>query len=141
MKLTRLTSCALALLLLVAPAAGQAAEAGVDQALQVFVIKVKTLRLIKRRDPAWIAVSRHIGFRSFIPIHPEPLQAFQDAQNRLVSAVAKLVGVLNPEQEMAAKPASQRPIEKGGAGAADVEGAGGRRGEAGGHAGTHQRVG
>ena len=44
---------------------------------------------------------------------------------------ARLVGVLDPQQELAAMVAGEQPVEQGGAGAADMEEAGRRGREAG----------
>src|SRR3989449_4864252 len=64
-----------------------------------------------------------------VPVEAEPAQAVEDDAGVLVRG-AFLVGVFDAEQELAARVAGEQPVEEGGAGAADVEVARGRRGEA-----------
>ena len=65
-----------------------------------------------------------------VPIELQPLQAVEDRRNRgLRRALA--IGVLDPQQHLAAGFPGIEPIEQSGAGAADMEEAGGRGGEAG----------
>src|SRR6266571_3757950 len=70
-----------------------------------------------------------------VPIEAEPSEAVEDHFGVLLGG-ALPVGVFDAQQELAARVAGVQPVEEGGAGAADVEVAGGRRGEAdaGGHA-------
>src|SRR5690606_23666675 len=63
-----------------------------------------------------------------VPVEPEPLHAFEDRARRLVGG-ARLVRVLDAQQELAAELAGEEPVEERGAGAADVEVAGGAGGE------------
>jgi hypothetical protein len=64
----------------------------------------------------------------FVPVEAKPLETFEDRARALVGA-ARLVGVLDAKQELAAKVPGVKPIEESGPGAADVEIAGRRRGE------------
>ena len=60
----------------------------------------------------------------------EPAEAVEDRLQRL-GAVALGVGVVDAQDELAAVPAREQPVEQGGADAADVQVAGRARGEAG----------
>jgi hypothetical protein len=76
----------------------------------------------------------------FVPVEPEPAQPLEDGARGLVGG-AGLVGVLDAEQELAAELAGEEPVEERGAGAADVEVAGGRGGETEARADTEVRNG
>ena len=73
-----------------------------------------------------------------VPIEAEPGEAVEDDLGVLVGR-ALLVGVFDAEQELAAHPARVQPIEERGAGAADVQIAGGRGGEADANGGFRHR--
>src|SRR5882757_1762797 len=65
-----------------------------------------------------------------VPIELEPLQTVENGGNsRFGRSLA--IGVLDPQQHLAAALFGIEPVEQRGAGAADVEKAGGRGGEAG----------
>jgi hypothetical protein len=63
-----------------------------------------------------------------VPVEPEPGEPVEDHVDRFLGR-ARLVGVLDPEQRLAAVVAGVEPGEQPGAGVADVEEAGGRRRE------------
>src|SRR5262249_54872511 len=67
--------------------------------------------------------------RSLVPVHPEPFHAIDDDPDGLVRG-SRLVRVLDPENELSALMAREKPVEQGRADASDMEGAGGARGEA-----------
>ncbi|MEY9709268.1 hypothetical protein ABIF03_001410 [Bradyrhizobium elkanii] len=58
-----------------------------------------------------------------VPIELEPLQAVQDGVDRLLGR-AFTVGVLDPEQHLAAELPGIEPVEQRGAGTSDMEEAG-----------------
>src|SRR4029077_1659943 len=66
--------------------------------------------------------------RAFIPVEAQPKKAVDDALNEF-RLVALGVGVFDAEDHGAVLLNGIEPVEQGGAGAADVEVAGGRRGE------------
>ena len=78
--------------------------------------------------------------RLAVPVDPEPLERLEDLRDVLRRG-ALAVGVLDPQHQLLAlRPrhrslatTGEQPVVEGGAGAADVEGAGGRRGEADAH--------
>ena len=61
--------------------------------------------------------------RLAVPVDPEPAQRPLDLLDRLRDLAAR-VGVLDPQQALAAAPAREQPVEEEGADAADVEEAG-----------------
>src|SRR6476469_3279529 len=65
-----------------------------------------------------------------IPIEAEPRQAVEDRLDRRLGR-AGAVGVLDAQQVLAAMVLGEQPVEERGAGAADMEVAGRRGGEAG----------
>jgi len=65
-----------------------------------------------------------------VPIELQPLQAVQDGVDRLLGRTLA-VGVLDPEQHLAAELFGIEPVEQRGAGTPDMEEAGRRGGEAG----------
>ena len=67
--------------------------------------------------------------RRAVPVEPEPAQAGVDRLGRL-GGRAGAVGVLDPQQELAAGVPGVEPVEQRGAGAADMEIAGRRGREA-----------
>ena len=67
-----------------------------------------------------------------VPVEAEPAEGVLDLVDRLRD-LAQRVGVLDPEPELAALVAREEPVEEGGVDAADVEMAGGARGEADAH--------
>jgi hypothetical protein len=92
---------------------------------------------------------RHVGMaggagglehRRLVGREAEPGEALQDDVHGLLGA-ALAVGVLDAQEEGAAMVAGEEVVEQGGAGAADMEQAGGAGGEAGsdGHAGGVKR--
>ena len=60
-----------------------------------------------------------------VPVEVQPAHAFEDGRNCRLGG-ARLVGILDPKQELAAVVAGEEPVEQGGAGAPDVQEAGGR---------------
>ena len=66
---------------------------------------------------------------AFVPVQTEPFQTVIDDLHSL-DGVARLVGVLDPQDELAAGMPGVEPVEQGGARPADVQEAGGRGGEA-----------
>ena len=85
-----------------------------------------------------LRVTRGAGrleYRLFVAIQSEPVQAFEDHAGGFVGG-AFPVGVLHPQQKRAVVVAAIQEIEQRGAGAADMQQAGGAGGEAGayGHA-------
>ena len=70
--------------------------------------------------------------RLAVPVDPEPLERLEDLRD-VLGRGALAVGVLDPQHQLALVAAREQPVVEGGAGAADVEGAGGRRGEADAH--------
>ena len=65
-----------------------------------------------------------------VPIEAEPAQPVEDRVDRRLGR-ARLVGVLDPQQVLAAVVAGEQPVEQRGARAADMQEAGGRGREAG----------
>ena len=65
---------------------------------------------------------------ALVPVEAEPFQAVVDDLHG-VDGVAGLVGVLDAQDELAAVVPREEPVEQGGARPADVQKAGGRRGE------------
>ena len=65
-----------------------------------------------------------------VPIEAEPAHAVEDRVDRFVRR-ARLVGVLDPQQELAAVVAGEQPVEQRRARAADMQEAGGRGRKAG----------
>ena len=65
-----------------------------------------------------------------VPVEAEPAHPVEDRVDRRLGR-ARLVGILDPQQEAAAMVAGVEPVEQGGAGAADMEEAGRRGREAG----------
>ena len=78
---------------------------------------------------------RPADVRPLVPVEPEPLERVEDVADVLLGG-AVAVGVLDAEDERSAVMAREEPVEERGAGAADVEIAGGRRSEA--DAGSHR---
>ena len=72
---------------------------------------------------------RAADLRALVPVETEPAQAVENALDH-VRRRALDVGVLDAQDEDAAVPAREEPVEERGAGAADVQVAGGRRSEA-----------
>src|SRR5680860_971689 len=60
-----------------------------------------------------------------VPIELEPPQAVENGENGAFGG-ARLIGILDPEQHLAAFGFGIKPVEQGGASASDVEVAGGR---------------
>src|SRR4029077_13189825 len=63
--------------------------------------------------------------RTLGPLEAEPAQAVENAADHLVGRAFE-IGVFDPQHEHAAGAAGKEPVEQRGAGAADVEIAGGR---------------
>src|SRR5207244_12424132 len=79
-----------------------------------------------------LLVSLHPGAlerRLLVPVEAQPGETVEDDARVLVGGAGP-VGVLDAEQELTARVARVQPVEQGGTGAADVEVAGGRGGEA-----------
>ena len=74
-----------------------------------------------------------------VPGDAEPVEAVEDRLDRLLGG-ALAVGILDPQQHLAAAAARVEPIEQRRPRAADVEEAGGRGGEAGNDLGHLMRV-
>src|SRR5436190_24176940 len=83
---------------------------------------MKTLRLAVRPP-------RSADVRAFVPVEAEPAQIPQNARFRL-DGRALGVGVLDAEDECAAAPAREQPVEEGRTHAADVQMTGGAWSEA-----------
>ena len=79
-----------------------------EQAVDVLVVQVEALALAK-----W----------ALVKVDAQPLQVVEDGLGRLLGG-AFLVGVFKAEDKLAAVVAGEGPVEQGGAGAADVQGAG-----------------
>ena len=81
-----------------------------------------------------VALALEIGavvaalFAGLVPIQPQPVQPVEDDLDGF-GRVARVVGVLDAQDEFAAGVPGVEPVEERGAGAADVQKAGGRRGE------------
>ena len=84
-------------------------------------IAIEPLRLEIRRV-------RAADLRALVPIDPQPAQAIEDAGDHL-GLRALDVGVFDAQDERAAVTAGIQPVEESGARAADMQVAGGRRGE------------
>ena len=65
-----------------------------------------------------------------VPIEPEPAHPVEDRVDRRLGR-ARAVGILDPQQELAAVMAREQPVEQRGARAADMQKAGRRRREPG----------
>jgi hypothetical protein len=87
--------------------------------------------LLIARPPLRLIVGRvrTADVRAFVPIDAQPAEAVQDRGERFVD-VSLRVGVVDPQNELAAVPAGEQPVEERRAHAADVQIAGGARGEA-----------
>src|SRR5439155_26373045 len=72
--------------------------------------------------------ARALEHQLLVPVEAQPGEAVEDHLRVLVGG-ASLVGVLDAQQELAALVAGVQPVEQGGAGASDVEVAGGGGGE------------
>ena len=102
-------------------------------------------RQLARRDAQPDGILLHVGFAlfqqlighllmagepgaledgGFVPVESEPFEAVEDDLGVFVGGTC-LVGVFDPQQELPALAAGEEPVEEGGAGAADVEIAGG----------------
>src|SRR5665213_812796 len=64
-----------------------------------------------------------------VPIEREPFEPVEDGLNRF-GRRTRSVGVLDPQAEFSAVMLGKKPVEQGGAGAADMQESGGRGGEA-----------
>ena len=94
----------------------------VDEAAGRGAVFLEPLRLEVRRV-------RAVDVGAFVPVEPQPAQAVENAGDHLVRRALD-VGVLDPQDEHAAVAPRVEPVEERGAGAADVEVAGGRGREA-----------
>ena len=81
---------------------------------------------------AWRSARARLEDRLAVVVDPEPLERLEDLVDVLLRR-ALAVGVLDAQDELAAAPAGEQPVEQGGAGAADVEGARRRGSEADAH--------
>ena len=81
-------------------------------------------------DLAVAVGARELVDRLAVPIEPEPGQPVEDRGDRRVGR-ALAVGILDPEQHLAAGVPGIEPVEQRGPRAADMQIAGGRGGEAG----------
>ena len=93
-----------------------------DERVRHRVITVEPLRLEVR-------TVRAADFRSLVPVETEPSQAIQNPGDH-VGRRSLHVCVFDAQHERAAVPARVEPVEQRGAGAADVQESGRRRGEA-----------
>src|SRR5271157_3348300 len=93
-----------------------------QQPLGMFAIEIETIALTIRR-----VRSADIG--TFIPIEAEPLQVFDKLSFEAFFAALD-VGVLDAQDHGAAPLPGEQPVEKRGAGVADVQMSRGRRSEA-----------
>ena len=80
-----------------------------------------------------------VGRGAFIPIDAQPLEAVQDGGEGF-GDVTGLVGVVDPQDELAAVLAGEEPVEQGGANAADVQVTGGAGSESGADHGCFSRA-
>src|SRR2546429_1665211 len=103
--------------------------AGVLKLFQILLVNIRSFAL-----QIWSEISAHM--RTFIPIEAEPAQSFINRGGGFFS-IARSIGVLDAQNEFAVVMSREEPIEKGGARAADVEIASGRRGEADADFGSH----
>ena len=71
---------------------------------------------------------RAADLRPFVPVEAEPAQSVEDAVHHLVRRALD-VGVFDAQDEHAAEPPREQPVEQRRAGAADVQVAGGRGSE------------
>src|SRR6185295_5744793 len=92
--------------------------AGIEELLLVFLVDRAALALAVGTVVA--ALAHAVGVRALVPIHPQPGHAVIDELQELL-AVARLVGVLDPQDERAPGMPGVKPVEQRGAGAADVE--------------------
>src|ERR1041385_8407544 len=79
-------------------------------------------------------ISAHL--RAFIPFEPKPAQPVVD-RLRSFGCVARLIGILDSQDERTAGMTREEPVEERGARAADVEETGRRRGETNANGGSH----
>ena len=91
-----------------------------EQRLDPPLVKLAPLGLEIRPAVAFAGPGRIPGQRSLIPREAEPAQSLEDDFDRFLR-VASGVGVLDPEDELAADMAGKEPVEQGGAGAANME--------------------
>src|SRR5204863_2072351 len=103
--------------------------AGVLKLFQIPLVNIRSLALQIRSE-----ISAHM--RTFIPIETEPAQSFID-RGGCFFGIARSIGVLDAQNEFAVVMSREEPIEKGGARAADVEIASGRRGKTDADFGSH----
>ena len=75
-----------------------------------------------------IGPERAADLGAFVPVHPHPAEAVEDLLDGLLD-VALLVGVVDPEDELAAVVAGEEPVEEGRPDPPDVEEAGRAGGE------------
>jgi hypothetical protein len=113
---------------LVSPADG-------EKLFEVRLVKRAALALEIRRVGAFLRfdvvdVDFGIGVGAFVPVDAEPLQVFDDAAGRGGGGTG-CVGVFEPKDETTALAPGKGPVEKRGAGASDVEIAGGAGGKTG----------
>ena len=104
-----------------------------DEAHDVGVVGVKAAGLKEGTDLARVAAHDRVfglQFRTLVPMNAQPRKVFHDALGGLIAAAGG-VGVFDAEEEVPTVTLGKGPAEEGGACAADVEVAGGARGEAG----------
>ena len=88
----------------------------------IFQDAARKFRCVRFENRAEISAD----LRAFIPIEPEPAEPVVDRLRRF-GRVARLIRILDAQDESAAGVTREEPVEKRGARAADVEKAGGRR--------------
>ena len=103
-------------------------EAAREQGFDAALVIVLALRLEIRAAVAFARAGGVAGERAFVPVEAEPAQAVEDDVHGFLG-IARGVGVLDAQDERAAGVAGVKPVEQGGARAADVQVAGGRGGK------------
>ncbi len=95
--------------------------AGGDQSLGRPPVVLGSLRLV-------IGAVRPADLRPFVPVDADPAEAVEDSPDGVLD-VPLLVGVVDPEDELAAVMAGQQPVEQGRPHPADVQETGRAGGE------------
>src|ERR1035437_7044956 len=103
-------------------------EAARKQCFDATLVIFLPLTLEIRTAVAFARAGGVAGERAFVPVKAEPAQAVEDDIHGLLR-VARGVGILDAEDERAAGVAGVKPVEERRARAADMQVAGGRRGE------------
>ena len=94
-----------------------------QQVLDRRLITIQPLRLVIRGE-------RSAHLRAFVPVDAQPVQAVEDRLQCLVD-IPLLVGVVDPQDELAAVLPGEEPVEQRRANPANVQISGGTGGESG----------